>query len=105
MNADRMFSAWWETYFRDEGLDSCYCAFQGLYSLPNYCGSVVGILMMNIPHVGMGHIVAVNEFGVIDPADNAPNHISLKGYILGRIPDGVVFENNWLAVRKLDRPT
>jgi hypothetical protein len=61
--------------------------------------------MMNIPHVGMGHIVAVNEFGVIDPADNAPNHISLKGYILGRIPDGVVFENNWLAVRKLDRPT
>jgi hypothetical protein len=99
-NVDGKFSAWWETYFRDKGLDGCYCAFNGLFSLPDSRGSIVGMLGMEIPRLKMGHIVAVDEFGVIDPADNAPDHVSLTDYVLSRAPDGVIFQNIWLAVRK-----
>lgn len=100
IGAEGKFSSWWETYFRDEGLDSCYCAFDGLRSLSNYGGYTVGMLGMDIPRLKMAHIVAVDELGVIDPADNAPDHVSLPEYIVGRLPDGVVFHDIWLAVRK-----
>jgi hypothetical protein len=96
------FPAWWETYLRDEGFDACYCRFDGLYALPNYGGDVVGLLGMDIPHLRAAHIVAVDEAGVVDPADNAPDHILLQQYVLTRLDDGVVFHNEWLAVR---RPT
>jgi hypothetical protein len=46
------------------------------------------------------HIVAVDEAGVFDPADNAPEHISLQQYVLNRLDDGVVFYDVWLAVRR-----
>ena len=105
VNDDGTFPTWWETYFRDEGLESFYCAFSALYSLPDSRGSIVGMLGMYIPHLKVGHIVAVDEFGVIDPADNAPDHISVGNYILSRTPDGVIFQDIWLAVKKLDRNT
>jgi hypothetical protein len=94
------FPAWWETYLRDEGFDACYCRFDGLYALPSYSGDVVGMLGMVIPHLTAAHIVAVDEAGVIDPADNAPNHIPLQQYVLNRLDDGVVFHDVWLAVRR-----
>ena len=69
-------------------------------ALPNYSGDVVGMLGMVIPHLTAAHIVAVDEAGVIDPADNAPNHIPLQQYVLNRLDDGVVFHDVWLAVRR-----
>jgi hypothetical protein len=101
LTSDGKFPAWWETYFRDEGFDGCYCRFDGLYALPRYSGSVLGILGLDIPHLNAGHIVAVDEIGVVDPADNAPDHIALPDYILNRFQDKVVFRDEWLAVRKL----
>jgi hypothetical protein len=100
VNTDGKFPAWWETYFRDEGLDCRYCAFNGLYSLPAFRGSLVGMLGMKIPRLDMGHIVAVDECGAIDPADNAPDHVSVTEYISSRTPDGVIFPDRWLAVRR-----
>jgi hypothetical protein len=57
------------SYFRDEGFDSNYCHFGGLYALEQQGGSVVGMLGMDIPHLHPGHLVAVDELGVVDPAD------------------------------------
>ena len=100
ISPDGKFSAWWETYFHDECLETIYCYFGGLYALEQQGGSVVGILGMDIPHLNRGHIVAVDELGVVDPADNAPDHIPLDHYVWNRKQDGVVFHTEWLAVRK-----
>jgi hypothetical protein len=94
------FPAWWETYLREEGFDFHYCRFNGLYALPDYGGIVLGMLGMDIPRLKAMHIVAVDELGVVDPADNAPDHISIPEYVLNRLHDAVVFHDEWLAVRK-----
>jgi len=61
---------------------------------------VLGILRMDIPSLRAAHVVAVDEIGVVDPADNAPDHVPLLAYVLNRANDGVVFHDEWLAVRK-----
>lgn len=78
ISSDGKFSAWWETYFRDEGFEGIYCYFDGLHALGQYGGAVVGMLGMDIPRLNRGHIVAVDEFGVVDPADNAPDHDGIE---------------------------
>lgn len=98
--SDGKFSAWWETYFRDEGFDSFYCYFDGLWALGQYGGAVAGMLGMDIAHLRSMHIVAVDELGVVDPADNAPEHVPLDYYVRNRKQDGVVFHREWLAVQK-----
>jgi hypothetical protein len=100
ITVDGKFLAWWELYLRDEGFESIYCRFNGLYALNQCKGDVVGLLGMDIPHLQRGHIVAVDEFGVIDPADNAPEHIHIADYVGNRLQDGVMFHTEWLAVRK-----
>ena len=45
---DGKFPAWWETYLHDEGFDTCYCHFDGLYALPSYGGNVTALLGMDI---------------------------------------------------------
>lgn len=98
---DGKFPAWWETYFRNEGFDSIYCHLDGLSTLGDCIGNVVGLLGMDISHLKKGHIVAVDEFGVVDPADNVPDHVALEDYMYSRIRDGAVFHKEWLAVRRL----
>lgn len=101
ISSEGKFSAWWETYFRDEGFESRYCHFEGLRALHLYGGAVVGLLGMDIPYLRRGHVVAVDELGVVDPADNAPDHVALDAYVHNRLRDGVVFHTEWLAVRKM----
>lgn len=105
VSAEGKFTEWWVTYLRDKGFDTCYCKFDGLHTLGLYAGCVVGILGMDIPHLERGHVVAVDEIGVIDPADNAPDHIALSEYVLSRLPDGVRFHQEWLAIRRLNTAT
>jgi hypothetical protein len=94
------FLAWWEGYLQEEGFQAVYRPFLDLYSLPNFDGSVVGLLGLDIPHLNKGHVVAVDELGVIDPADNAPAHIAIQDYILSRLRDGAVFHKEFLAVNR-----
>jgi hypothetical protein len=100
---DGEFLSWWELYFQDEGFEATYCRFDGIYALDQYGGSIVGMLGMDMPHLKMMHIVAVDESGVVDPADNAPDHVSLANYVYSRKHDGVIFHDQWLAVRKKTR--
>jgi hypothetical protein len=76
------FCAWWETHLQDEGFLTEYRSFLDLYSLPKCGGRVVGLLMFDIPHIEYSHIVAVDELGVIDPADNMPPHTDIAEYVL-----------------------
>jgi hypothetical protein len=92
------FYAWWEQYLRDEGFLVCYRPFSDLYQLPLFHGHVVGLLGMDIPHLQVGHIVCVDEVGVVDPADGAPDHIDISQYVLNRKVQGVVFHSEFLAV-------
>ena len=64
---------------------------------------LLGMLAMDIPHLKRTHVVAVDELGVVDPADNAPDHVPLRDYVYSRNLDGVVFHKEWLAVRKRPR--
>lgn len=100
-SSDGKFYAWWKSYFRDEGFQSFYCYFHGLHALGQYGGAVAGLLGMDTPRLNRGHIVAVDELGVVDPADNAPDHVPLDAYVRNRLQDGVVFHAEWLAVRKI----
>lgn len=101
ISSDGKFYAWWESYFRDEGFEAVYCYFEGLHALGQYGGAVSGMLGMDIHHLRSMHIVAVDELGVVDPADNAPDHVPLGAYVRNRAQDGVVFHKEWLAVRKI----
>jgi hypothetical protein len=101
ISSDGRFSAWWETYFRDLGFESTYCYFDGLRALRQYPGAIAGMLGVDIPRLNRGHIVAVDEIGVIDPADNAPDDVPLDAYVRNHLQDGVIFHTEWLAVRKL----
>lgn len=100
ISSEGKFSAWWETYLRDEGFECVYCHFDGLYALGQSGGDVVGIMGMDIPHRASGHVVAVDKFGVVDPADNAPERVAIAEYVHTRLLDGVVFHPEWLAIRK-----
>ena len=53
---------------------------------------------MDIPHLKQGHVVAVDELGVVNPATNAPDHVSLDSYVRTRTKEGAIFHTEWLAV-------
>src|SRR6202041_2665818 len=46
ISSEGKFSAWWETYFQDEGFEGMYCRFDGLYALGEHGGVIVGMLGM-----------------------------------------------------------
>ncbi|MGA3208041.1 MAG: hypothetical protein ABSE05_09465 [Syntrophales bacterium] len=100
VSKNRKFLSWWEPYLRDEGFRLCYRPFRDLYVLPRFTGSVVGVLGIDIPHVKMMHIVAVDELGIIDPANNAPDHTEINEYIGSREAQGFKFHSEFLAIER-----
>ncbi len=94
------FHAWWEPYLRAEGFRAVYRPFLDLYDLPRFRGRVVGLLGMTITHMNMRHIVAVDELGIIDPVDNAPDHIEIGEYVLSRKQQGFNIDIDFLAVER-----
>lgn len=94
------FHAWWDPYLHAEGFRTVYRPFLDLYDLSRFRGRVVGLLTMAVPRMKMGHIVAVDELGIIDPADDAPNHIEIGQYVLSRKPQGFIFDADFLAVER-----
>jgi len=97
---DGKFQAWWERYLADEGFQCVYRPFADLHQLPAFGGRVLGILVMMVPHLKMGHVVAVDEVGIIDPADNAPDHVEIGEYVVNRLGEGFKFDEVFLAVQK-----
>lgn len=100
VTADGKFLAGWERYLRDEGFQIVYRAFSDLFGLRDFSGRVRGILGAVVPGLKATHIVAVDEQGVVDPADNAPDHIDIGEYIRNRQQDGFESDDVFLAVKK-----
>ena len=98
--SDGTFSAWWETYLREEGFGISYRPFRELCVLEGYRGALLGVLGMDFPALKAGHVVAVDELGVVDPADNSPDHEQIRQYILERESSGANFHEEWLAVTR-----
>ncbi|MGH7084038.1 MAG: hypothetical protein ACREFN_03510 [Acetobacteraceae bacterium] len=98
------FLPWWDGYLAHEGFESAYCHLGGLYKLHEYGGSVVGLLGMTFPHLKAAHIVAVDELGVLDPANNALEHVPIQHYLSNRTFDGALYRDEWLAVRSRSQP-
>jgi hypothetical protein len=97
------FHAWWEPYLSAEGFRAVYRPFLDLCNLPRFRGRVVGLLGMTITHIRKRHIVAVDELGIIDPADGAPDHIfyiEIGNYINERESQGFTFDDDFLAVER-----
>jgi hypothetical protein len=97
---DGRYYAWWETYLQDEGFRAAHRPFADLWSLPKFSGRVAGLLQIDIPHLKSGHIVAVDELGVIDPADDAPDHAEIAEYLVSRKSQGANFHSEFLAVER-----
>lgn len=98
---DGKFLAWWENYLRDSGFQITYRQFLDLYDLPRASGTVVGLLHLTHHGLRKGHVVAVDEGGIIDPADGAEDHIEIQSYILTRLQDGFTFDSEFLAIRRI----
>ena len=97
---DGKFSDWWRVYLADEGFQTAYRPFLDLYKLPDFGGGVLGIVVLMNDRLRKGHVVAVDEIGIIDPADNSPDHVAIEDYIARRLGDGFRFDDVYLAVQK-----
>jgi hypothetical protein len=75
--------AWWIDYLKEEGFEieqrplSDLKLFSDLASLP---GDSRAMLVFQIPHMKMGHIVAIDRFGVIDPQDHPAEYTSVDDF-------------------------
>jgi hypothetical protein len=94
------FYTWWESYLTDNGFRLCYRPFMDLYEIPRFGGLVVGVLGIDMPQLRYSHIVCVDEIGVVDPADGAPDHSELAEYVLSRCAQGAIFHKEFLAVAR-----
>jgi hypothetical protein len=101
---DGKFWDWWNRYLVDEGYKTVYRPFLDLYKLPDFGGGVLGILVLLNDRFRKGHVVAVDEIGIIDPADNSPDHVAIQDYLLRRLGDGFRFDEVFLAVQKSQVP-
>lgn len=71
-----------------------------MYELPQFAGRVVGLLGMDLPPLKAGHFVAVDQLRVIDPANNAPDHVEIAEYVLSRKSQGANFHSEFLAIER-----
>ena len=96
--SDGKYYEWWVDYFQHQRLKVEFRPFMGAYDLWKEADRAVGILGMTIPHLKRRHVAAVDQAGVVDPADGCPDHIHLADYIQSRLPQGVVFDTEFLAI-------
>jgi len=92
------FLEWWVEYIQHQGLRIEFRPFMEAYNLWKSHDRTVGILGMTVPDQRRRHVVAVDSAGVIDPADGFPEHMHLSDYVMSRLPQGVVFDTEYLAI-------
>lgn len=69
-NEDGRALPWWKDYLRDEGFEVEYATLNDLKRFSDFESLPEGsraLLVYQIPHMKMGHIVAIDRDGVIDP--------------------------------------
>jgi hypothetical protein len=96
-NSSGKFLEWWVEYIQHQGRRVQFRPFMEAYDLWKRPRQV-GILGMTVPHLKRRHVAAVDMAGVVDPADGSPDHIHLADYVASRLPQGVVFDTEFLAI-------
>lgn len=82
-NAAGQTIAWWKDYLSDEGFEvamrplSDPKSFSDLASLPEESRAM---LVFQIPHMKIGHIEAIDQFGVVDPQDHPAEYRSVDDF-------------------------
>jgi hypothetical protein len=69
-------SGWWEWYFRDEGRWVEYVPLKERGVIQASGSNDLGVLVMTHPTLRVGHVVVMDELGVIDPADGFAEHLA-----------------------------
>jgi hypothetical protein len=81
VNSDGSFSAWYETYLRDSGFRNEYRDMSEKDALIG-TGKIGGILRLIPPTGIIGHVVAIDELGFINPSTNWPERIASLNELL-----------------------
>jgi hypothetical protein len=74
VNSDGLFLAWYETYLRDSGFRNEYHDMLEADALIG-TGRIGGILRLAPPTGRIGHVVAIDEYGFINPSTNWPERV------------------------------
>jgi hypothetical protein len=99
-NSDGSVSAWWETYLHDSGYRNEYRDLSEADAVIG-TGKIGGILMLAPAAGRIGHVVAIDEYGFINPSTNWPERIpSLNDLVNEYSRRGVQYlpEREFLAV-------
>jgi hypothetical protein len=68
--------SWWEWYFQDEGRRVAYLPLQERDVTQAHDSNVLGVLGLTHPRLSVGHVVVMDEVGVVDPSDGFPEHLA-----------------------------
>jgi hypothetical protein len=108
-NAAGQTVAWWKDYLTDEGFEiemrplSDPKSFSDLASLPKDSRAM---LVFEIPHMKIGHIVAIDRFGVIDPQDHPAEYKSVDDFVgIYKIKGWRLYSPHFWLVGKRHSPT
>ncbi len=69
-----------------------------LETISVYAGDVVGLLVMQQHQLRASHIVAIGEWGFVDPSEGFPDHVPFDQYPRVKSRQGFVFDEDFLAI-------
>lgn len=96
--------AWWEPYLASNGFQTIYRPLNYLSRLASFDGTVTALIVLQSHLMRAGHIVAADEFGIVDPGTGSPERMSLADLTVKYAPFGFEFDSDFLAVRKHPDP-
>jgi len=108
-NAAGQTIAWWKDYLSNEGFEvemrplSDPKSFSDLASLPEDSRAM---LVFEIPHMKIGHIVAIDQLGVIDPQDHPAEYRSVDDFCgIFRVKGWRLYSAHFWLVRRRNGST
>jgi hypothetical protein len=103
-DSDGHFLAWWKDYLSDEGFEAEHMpfsdarSFSDLISIPEDSRAM---LVFQIPHLRTGHVVAIDQSGVIDPQDDPAEYRSVDDFCsIFRIEGWRLYSAHFWLIRK-----
>jgi hypothetical protein len=98
------FLPWWKNYLIDEGFEVAHSALSDLKSFSDFeslPGDTRALLVFQIPHQGIGHIVAIDRHGIIDPMNDPAYYQGIQDFSeIFRIEGWRLYSANYWAVRR-----
>jgi len=91
-------TSWWELYFDEEGRRVKYLPLAERKVVQVNDSNVLGVLGLSHPTARKGHVVVLDELGVVDPATGLPEHMGFARWRAARMSQGFVLDSDFLAV-------